>query len=359
MKHKLHWIFNRYMAPAGDGKDLGGGGAEDRGDNFEPTDDEPTDVEVKKPAAKAKEAVKDPDAAEDDADDADGEKAKAAAAKAKEAAAKDGEEDPDDKDPKKDTRLPLSRHKAILAKEREAREALETKLAQYEKGNQVAVINEDITKAETKVASLDEEYTKLITDGEHGKAAAKMQEIRKLEREIADAKGDLKAAAATAQAVEKVRYDTTVDRLEAAYPVLDPQHDDHDAEKTQDVLDLASTYRTRGLTPAAALQKAAKTLLGAETKKQTEAIERKARVDEDEVEAETKRQAKELERKQAQVKKNLDASKAQPADTTKRGADTDKAGGGIHPKDVMKMSQDDFNKLDEETLSKMRGDVLA
>ncbi len=40
--------------------------------------------------------------------------------------------------PKKDSRIPLSRHKEILEKERETRAALERQLAQYQKGDQLA-----------------------------------------------------------------------------------------------------------------------------------------------------------------------------------------------------------------------------
>jgi hypothetical protein len=350
---KLHPILRRYRAPAGEG-----GSVEDRGDSWTPTDDVDTSAaddtaatpEKKAPAKEA--AAADAEAEDDPVTEDD--------------PAVETKAEKDDKGSKKDTRMPLSRHKEILERERAAREEAERKLAQYEGGNRIAVINDSIKKVEDKVLAMDKEYSKLVTDGEHEKAASKMREIRELEREVADQKSELRAQAATAQAVEKMRYDITVERLEEAYPTLNPDHDDHDAEVTQDVLDLATTYRTtRRMPPAQAIQKAAQKLLGVANKKQESATEVQARVDKEAAaaaaakEAKDGKESKEKDRRTAQVAKNVDASKKQPPDTTKLGADSDKAGGGVNSKDIMKMSQDDFAKLDEQTLARMRGDVIA
>jgi hypothetical protein len=353
---KLHPILTRYMSPAGDGTDAGGGGdAGDRGDDFTPTGD---DAKADKDAPSGKDAadkiVKD---AKDAGKNADEETDEEKAAKAK--AGKDAEDD-DDKDEKgekrKDTRIPVSRHKELLEKERLARTEVEKKLARYEQGDRVAVINDEITKAEEKVTALDAEYAALITDGKHSDAAAKMKEIRKLEREIGDKKANLSAAEATSRAIETVRYQTTVERLEEAYPVLNPDHEDFDQEQAVDVRDLAATYtQHKGMTPAEAIQKAAIKLLGSTTKKQEDATTVKARVDKEEADAVARAEA----RKKKQVEKNLETSGKQPPDTSKLGADHDKAGGGIEAKDVLRMSHDDFVKLDEATLARMRGDALA
>lgn len=349
MKHRLHPIFSRFLAPAGDdGADTGGTDTVDRGDDFVPTDDD-ADAQAAA-AAKTDDKVDDKAAKTDDKTDD-----------------KDADKDADkDTDKDKGARIPVSRHKAMLDKARAERDEIAQRLAQYEKGDRIAVINDDIKKAEDRVAALDTEYSKLITDGEHEKAAAKMREIRAIERELTDRKSDLKAQAATSRAVEKMRYDTVVDRLEAAYPVLNPDHEDHDPEMARDVLDLATTYRTRGATPADAIQKAAQKLLKVQTSAQERATEVKPRVDAEEAARIAAQEAakagkaddKADARRREQVKKNLETSQRQPADTTKLGADSDKAGGGMSGKDVMKMTQRDFEKLDEEALSKMRGDTI-
>lgn len=355
---RLHPIIRRYLAPAGDD-----GSITDRGDDWTPTEDDPKDLQ------KAQEAAKKPADDPDEGDDtAKGEKTPKKAAKASAEAEEDdpdGEEDAegeekDEKKPtKKDSRMPISRHKEILERERAQRAELEKKLQAYEGGDRVAATNEKIKATEQKIDELDKQYAKHVVDGEHEKAAEIRKQMRALESEIVEQKSDLKAQAATARAVEKVRYDTAVERLEAAYPVLNPESDEFDEDTSQDVIDLSVTYQRRGMTPAEAIQKAAKKLLGTETKKQASATSVKPRVDEEDVEAEKKKLAKEEERKRAQVQKNLDANKKQPPDTSKVGMDHDKAGGGISAKDVMRMSQEDFNKLTEEQLARMRGDALA
>jgi hypothetical protein len=361
--HRKHFLFLR---PAGDGgSDTGGA---DRGDDWTPNDDDPAVLAAQTAAKDAETAAA---KAKADETKATADAAAAAKAKADEVAADKAKEDEgkiegeDDADPdktkaetRKDTRIPVSRHKEILDKERAARADVERKLAAYEKGSEVGAINADIKKDEDQVLVLDKEYSKLITDGEHEKAAGVMREIRTLERGIADRKADMKAAAAYSQAVEKTRYDTVVERLEMAYPLLNPDDELHDPERTQDVLDLAATYRARrGMTPAEAIQKAAKTLLGQSTKKQEAATTVLPRADKEEAEELAAKALKEEERKKAQVKKNLEASRTQAPDTSRAGMDADRAGGGtVTGKDIMKMNYDEFSKLDEKTLSEARGD---
>lgn len=317
----LSQLFARqHLAPAGDD-----GSVDDRGDDFVSEEEEAEAKPEAEPEVEAK------------------------------AEKEEGEEEGEEKPKKRDDRIPVSRHKELLEKERAQRANLEKQLAQYQSGDRIAVINDEITKAETKIGELDEKYDQLIIDGDKAEANKVRKEIRALERELTERKSDLKAQAASARAVEKIRYDMVVERLEAAYPVLNPDQEEFDEEASQDVLDLAETYRIkRQMTPAEALQAAAKKLLGAVSPKQTKATEVTPRVSEKDAQKKV-----EAERKKDQVEKNLRVAKDQPADTAKLGADTDKAGGGISAKDVLKMSEKDFNKLDAETLARMRGDFIG
>jgi len=64
-------------------------------------------------------------------------------------------------------------------------------------------------------------------------------------------------------------------------------------------------------------------------------------------------------RDKAAREKTAAAVAATPADTSKTGRDSDKAGGGaMDAKQVMGLSQDKFAALNEETLSRLRGDTL-
>lgn len=319
----------------------GGGGTVDRGDTLPETKVDPNlEKQAEEDAARiaaeeeAKKGKTDP---EDDKDDK-GEKGE-----------KGEKDDKDDK--KKDTRIPLSRHEAVLNKEREKRAELERQLAQYQTGAEVANINSEITKLEDKVIELEKEYTKLLAEGKLDEASAKMAEIRKTDRSITETKADMKIQAAEARNVERARYNIALERIEAAYPILNEDHDDFNAETMAEVVELKEAYQLKGFTPTAALQKAVKLLVEPRTTRQEVATTSTPRVTEKDVAAERKADA---------VKKTADAVKGTPPNLAKGpGADSDKLGGGkLEARAVMNMSQKEFASLNEDTLKSMRGDEL-
>lgn len=267
---------------------------------------------------------------------------------------KDGEAEAETEtgaDGKKAAMIPVERHKAVLDKTRAERDALAEQLKAYQNGQVVAKTNEDISKIEEKVVAKEAEYNKLLVDGEVEKATAAMREIRALERQMIDLKADMKSQAATAQAVENIRYNTAVERLEAAYPALNPDHEDYDKEQVAEIMDLQQAYVARGRNPTEALQKAVKLIMGSESDKQDKAVSVTPRVDKAAVVA--------AERKADATAKGVEAATKTPPQAAKVGADSDKHGGGaITASDVMKMSQDAFRKIDEKTLAQLRGDEI-
>ena len=259
-------------------------------------------------------------------------------------------DDPKDEAPKKDSRIPLARHKEILEKERESRAALERQLAQYQKGDQLADMNAELTAAENNIIKMEKEYATLLTDGEVEKASALMQQIRKTERDMAEAKSDMKIHAAEIRATERARYATAIERVEAAFPELNPDHESYNEESAAEVLDLMEAYKTRGMTPTAALQKAVKMIVEPRTARQENAVNSQPRVADKDVAAERKKEA---------IEKTVKAVEKTPASLGKVGLDSDKLGGGeLDPRTVMKMNQKEFAALSEATLAKMRGDDL-
>lgn len=340
----LNKFLHRVMKPAGEADGGGGDTVVDRGDDFTPTPDADGEAAAAElAAAEAKKAAPKADApagdeGDADPDDPDAEAAAAAAAKAK----------------AKDTRIPLARHKEILDRERAQREDLEAKLAKFEKAGAVAATNEEITAAEAKLLELEAKYGKLLVDGDNAEAAKVMGEIRLTERGINAAKTQLVAAVAESNAYERVRYDMTVERLEAAYPVLNPDDkDNYDADQVKEVMDLASAYQVQGHPPAKALQKACGVLLGKETAKQERAVEVTARVDP----ADAAKKVAE-ERRKAQLAKNLDTAGRQPPSAKSVGADSDKAGGTLKAADAIRLPYADFVKLPDSDLARLRGDLL-
>lgn len=316
------------MIPAGDdGSDTGG--AVDRGDEL-PEDKKPDTSAADAAAEKLTKEIE----GDIDPEDPDGEKA----------------EEEAEKKSKKDTRIPLSRHKEILEKERAQRQELEQKLAQYQRGSEVANLNEAITGLENEVMAMEKEYTKLLADGELDKATATMANIRKLEREMAEAKSDMKIAAAEARNTERARYNITLERIEAAFPTLNPDHADFDEAIMAEVVDLKDAYQLKGLTPTQALQKAVKMIVEPRTTRQEVATTSEPRVaDKD----------KAAERKADAVKKVASAASKTPPSLNQMGKDGDKLGGGAKdPSAVMRMSQKEFAALSDAELAAMRGDEL-
>lgn len=317
----------------------------DRGDDFIPTGDDAVD-EPKTPPV-----ITEDDKAAVGVDDA-ALAAKAAEKAAAETAAAEGE---GDKKPKKDSRIPLARHEELLNKERERRETAERALENSKQAERVAVTNDEIAKAETKLLDLETAHAKQVTDGDAGKAATTMGEIRKLERSIIQAQSTFEVQAAEARAYERVRYDSTVERLEAAYPALNEDHADFDKELMAEVVELRNGFIATGkYTRAEAIQKAAKTLIGAQTTRQVAAVETGVRVDAKDV-----AKAAGDGRTTAARTKAADAAAKQPANMNTVGLDSSAMGGGLDAKAVMKMNQTEFAKLDEKTLARLRGDELV
>ena len=256
----------------------------------------------------------------------------------------------EDEEKKKDTRIPLSRHKEILEKEREQRATLEAQLAQYQKGQTIAEVNKEITALEQNVLKLEKEYAAAIVDGKTDDAAALMSQIRKAERDMAESKSDMKIQAAEIRATERARYNVALERIESTFPVLNPDDDAYDQAVMDEVAELKEAYQLKGLTPTAALQKAVKLIVGASNTKQEVATTSQPRVNADQVAA---------ERKSAAVKKTADAMNKTPPAADKIGEPSDKMGGGkVDAAAVMKMSQKDFAALNEETLAQLRGDTV-
>lgn len=334
MDPKKHYLK---LAPAGDdGADAGGTGVLDRGDDFTPTDEDDVNPENPDKGATDAKSLKNPfdDKTEPKAEEKAGEKE---------------EEESDDKPKGKGKAIPLDRHKQILEREREQRAELERKLAQYQQGQKVADINEDLTKMEDKVLAMEKQYNKLLADGEVDKAAELMSQIRRAEREIVQMQADLKIQASVVQATEAARYNIALERIEEAYPQLNPDAEEYDQDLLMDVADMKQMYQQRGMTPTEALQKAVKRIVGQEGRVQKQATEVTPRVSEKDVAA---------ERKKAAVAKTVDAISRTPPNTANLGLDSDKAGGMLTAKKVMSMSQDEFAKLTEEDLRKLRGDDI-
>ena len=332
----LRTMMTRVQAPAKD-DDLPGG---DYGDDFEPTGADADDAAdgndstggasgdggADEPTSELREVVEDP------------EEAPAAGAKGT-GTPKTG----------KGKFIPVDRHEKLLKKERARREELEAQLQQSRAGQEVVKVNDSLEKIEDTLVSMEEKYNDLLAEGDTKGAAALMTQIRRKNAELNALAAQHRDAEVMARAVEKVRYDEALDRIEEAFPELDPDADEYDSETFQDVVDLMQAGRARGLSPTKALQRAVQRVMGVDTAAQKRAVTATPRVDEDSVASRRRGDA---------VKRNIDAARRTPPATHRVGAGNDAAGGALTAKAVMQMDEDEFAKLSDKDLARLRGDIL-
>lgn len=337
----LQKMMKRLHTPAdGEGNDLPGGG--DYGDDFTATEESPS---ASAPA--------DEDQGQEgqEGEEAAGDDLRAAADEVL-----DGKEDKKDTGTPKTGKgkfIPLDRHEKLLKKERARREEVEAQLAQSRAGREMAKVNDSLDQIESELVEMEARYNDMLAEGDTKGAAQMMTSIRRKNAELNSLTAAQRDAEVMARAVEKVRYDEALDRIEEAYPQLDSTSDEFDEDLLQDVSDMMQAGIRRGLSATKALQRAVSRIMGAETSGQKRATTTTPRVDESEV-------ANDLaaERRGEAVKRNLDASKRTPPATHRTAAGNDAAGGALTAKAVMQMSEADFEKLDEKDLARLRGDTL-
>lgn len=312
-------LFGRVQAPLDEGTDLA---TMDRGDELLPPD--PAKDEVK--AETLDEALKEdePEAVAKPEPDED--------------AVKEGEEVEDTK-PKRHKQTANERIQELISKNKEKEAAYQARIKELEEQTQRVKLAEDVEAAETKMQEMEEQYANLLADGELKKAADLRKEMRAMERAVVQAQARQEAMQAKEMTKEELKYDTTVSTLESMYPQINPEAEEYDTEAVQEVLALHKGLMSQGLPPSMAIQRAVKYVLGAPAKQEAQPDN------------------KGLQRTKEAKSRNADAAQKQPPSTAKIGYDSDKIGksGGI---DIMNMSQEDFSKLSDDVLAKMRGDSL-
>lgn len=249
----------------------------------------------------------------------------------------------EEKGPKKDRMVPETRLSEVVRKAKDREAALVQQIAEMEKERDASTKDADLSTIEKRISELDDQIDAFAKDGKDADAKAARAEQRRLERALVRAEADEKAGQARIAAVEELRYETTINRLEAQFPIINEDHDDYDEDLAQEVILLRNSLRKEGLTPAKALEKA----VGYVTK----AHSIKPLGEEDPADKRTRRE------KEAR-KLAAEADKQQPGDLNKRGLDSDKGGSTVDTTNIARMSQDKFAKLDEDTLSRIRGDTL-
>lgn len=242
--------------------------------------------------------------------------------------------------------IPKTRFDDAVGKERSRAEAAERRLAEIEQ--QQASLNRsvDIDKAAQDVAELRKMERAALLDGNEEKAASLSAQADLLNRRIAIAEAGHMSSQDKAQALEDMRMELTIERMEEKYPVLNSESEAFDQDIVDDILDKQQGIMQRErLSPSKALAKA------------VESIMRRATPEAGEKTGLSAAQGG-VDRKAAAVAKNVSAAKAQPGSLKNAGIDSDKAGNNAPTPDAADMTYEEFNALPESTRAKMRGDFV-
>lgn len=317
----------------------------DRGDNFVPEGEEKQEVELTaeelevvkgKPAEKAEEEKKNEDEAV-----AKGEKK---------------EEVEEEKKPEERARdakgkfIPKSRFDEVNNRAKAKVAALEATIDQLKQ--RLAPLEgeapSDLEALEKTLEEKGKEYAALLVDGKLDEANATFKEINRLNRQIAMIET---SALTSSHAQESHHVDALgqmIEMYKEAYPVFnEDQKDVYDQDLVNYVADLQARFEATGMAPAAALRESVEIC-----------VARFGLVTADEVEAAPATPAKTAAdaRKSAGVKKAVEAAAKQPPALHKTGMDSDKA--GMSKIDVLSLTQEEFARLPESTLARLRGDFL-
>lgn len=244
---------------------------------------------------------------------------------------------------KRNIRIPKSRFDEVQAKARAREQALLEEIEKLKSGQQASATQKAVSEMRSKIEELQDKYEDLILDGRKDEARKVRKQVDALREELVEYQTSVKSDAARRAAVEELSYNAQLAGFEAKYPVLNPEHEDFDEDKTNEVATLLDAFVKAGTKRTDALAKAVKYVLGAPPEQKASDAGR--------VLAE--------QRAKAAREKAAEADKKQPPSLAKVGLDSDKAGkGGDGAIDIMRMSQEKFAKLDEETKSRLRGDEL-
>jgi hypothetical protein len=254
--------------------------------------------------------------------------------------ADEGEDDEPEKKPS--ITIPKARFDEAQKKARERQAELERRIAEMEKTTKVSEDVTDLKKMGNDLEALNVKYEDLLLDGEIDKARLVRHDRDQLQNDIFDKRLSQQGEQSSGAAVEQMRFDAQLAQFEAKFPAINPDSEDFNETLVTEVNEMLGVFRNSGFTLAAALNKAVHYVVRDD----------EPRVGDDPDVVRNKRGQKAR-------KKVVRAIKQSPPDLNKKGKDSDKQGSGDGLPDATKMSQEQFEKVEEKDLKSMRGDTLT
>lgn len=240
--------------------------------------------------------------------------------------------------------IPKSRYDAVMGRLKEAEARLNAQRQQPTVAPMQQMEQDEGSNYEQRLADIDAQIAEAVKDSDGEKAAQLMRESRSIQNEMLQAQLSQAQSTTSSATIEQIRYDTLVDQIEAILPEVNPDSPQYDAGMVMEVQDLSEAFQARGLSASQALTKAlnyVKPDWRSPRPAQTEATT-------------ASDPSPAPQRRATNVKQNLSDARSQPPSMT-TGENSDSA--GLKSKlDVMKMSDDEFNKLTPDQLAELRGD---
>jgi hypothetical protein len=257
------------------------------------------------------------------------------------------------RDPETGKFIPKARFDQLREKKDAKIHTLEARLEEATEQLRIKEGPQSVQEAEGILETKVEKYQELLADGKLKEAKDVFKEISQLNRQIAKLEmtpvlRDLTAASINASSVDEV-----VELYTTEFPEFRTGAPEHNQAMVDQVAELQAGFQALGHTPAAALRKAADIVIKAEglVPSVERAAAAKAKGKEKPVTVD-----KGAERKADAVKAAVAAAGAQPPALANLGTDSDKI--GASKIDVTALTQEEFAKLPESMIKRLRGDLL-
>lgn len=248
----------------------------------------------------------------------------------------EGEEEGEEQEETPAHMIPKSRYDSAQKRARTA----EARVKQYEKDAEAAAAASTVTAAsastlDKELEELDRGIEQARLDGDTDKVVQLSGQARQLEKSIYQDMANTAAAQAGSKAQESVRLDSLIDILEDQYDILNPDSENFDEDKINEILDMQKAFVKNGETPSAAMLKSVGYIMPEQ--RITDEVAGKRRTN---------------------VAKNLKAAAAQAPGTGETGVNSDTAGKKEEALDLTQMTTEEFDALPAETIKRLRGDAV-
>lgn len=250
-------------------------------------------------------------------------------------------DDPDVEEEEEKT-IPKFRYDTAQRKAREREEALQNKIHQMESQLQTTAEKETATSLEDELDTLNTEYEDLLLQGEVDKARDARRKRDTKQTELLEMRLQQTSQQTSIAAINQMRFDAQLAQFEAAIPSINPDSKDFDQTLANEVFEVLQAFEASGKSSSAALNKAIHYVIGEESSAPTGKDPGIVR----------------SKRGQQARKRVAKAAQKSPPDLRGKGRDSGKTGDDGMP-DVSKMTPEQFDKLSDAELKRLRADTLT